>query len=174
VIRNQKEIFGIVLCSPLHLKLPHQFPFGSPEKYPKMSPAATSNLASDFAATKSRLNTLASKLIANPPRVEGTARRVRVLFNKKIVADTTSAKFVWEHPYYPHYYLPANDVQTKYIEKVEKTESGEGHICRLVVGDRSAGSVLWFEKGILDGLIKFEFKEMGMLVPDQIDTRLVV
>ena len=50
----------------------------------------------------------------------------------------------------------------KYVEKVQKTESGEGFICRLVVGERRAGNVLLFEKGVLEGLVRFEFKEMGL------------
>jgi uncharacterized protein (DUF427 family) len=95
-------------------------------------------------------------------QVEGTSRRVRVLFNKKFVADTKEAKFVWEHPYYPVYYLPEKDVQTKYIKKLDKSENGEGHICRLTVGNRSAEKVLWVESGELSGLIKFQFNEMGI------------
>jgi len=94
-------------------------------------------------------------------RIEGTPRRVRVLFNKKFVADTTAAKFVWEHPYYPNYYLPAKDVQTKYLEKVERLDNGEGHVCRLTIGNRTANNVLWYENGDLSGLVKFQFKEMG-------------
>lgn len=95
-------------------------------------------------------------------RIEGTPRRLRVLFNKKIVADTTEAKFVREHPFYPVYYLPAKDVQTKYIEKVEKSDDGDGHVCRLNIGDRTAYQVLWYETGELSGLIKFPFAEMGI------------
>jgi uncharacterized protein (DUF427 family) len=94
--------------------------------------------------------------------VEGTSRRVRVLFNKKIVADTKEAKFVWEHAFYPVYYLPEKDVQTKYIKKLDKSGDGEGHVCRLTVGDRSAEKVLWVQSGKLAGLIKFQFNEMGM------------
>lgn len=132
-----------------------------------MSSAALSKLKTDFAATANRLNTLAQKLAANPPsKIEKQARRVRVLFNKKIIADTSSARFVWEHPYYPIYYLPSADVQTKYLEKVQKTESGDGHICRLIVGDRGNGNVLWFDKGVLSDLIRFEFKDMGT-VPER-------
>jgi uncharacterized protein (DUF427 family) len=129
-----------------------------------MSSAALSKLKADSSSTASKLNTLATKLASSPPtRIETQARRVRVLFNQKIIADTSAARFVWEHPYYPCYYLPSKDVKTNYIEKVEKTDSGEAYICRLIVGDRGAGSVLWFEKGVLSDLIKFEFKEMGIL-----------
>jgi uncharacterized protein (DUF427 family) len=113
--------------------------------------------------SSTRLNTLAQKLLANPPsKIESTSRRVRILFNKKYIADSTSSKLVWEHPYYPTYYIPSSNVQTKYIEKVQKTESGEAHVCRLIVGDRRAESILWFNKGVLDGLLRFEFGEMGI------------
>ena len=98
---------------------------------------------------------------APKPRIEDAHRRVRVLFNKKYVADTKGAKFVWEHPYYPIYYLPAKDVQTKYIEKIGTTEDGEGDTCKLKVGDRTASKVTWFQKGEFSGLIKFTFSEMG-------------
>jgi len=96
------------------------------------------------------------------PRIENAHRRVRALFNKKYVADTKDAKFVWEHPYYPIYYLPAKDVQTKYLEKIGTTEDGEGDTCKLKVGDRTASKITWYEKGEFSGLIRFTFNEMGM------------
>jgi uncharacterized protein (DUF427 family) len=127
-----------------------------------MSSPALSKLKSEFTATASRLNSIAKQISTNgPTKIEASPRRVRLLFNKKWIVDTTSSKLVWEHPYFPTYYFPSKDVQTKYIEKVEKMEDGNGHICRLVVGDRGAGSILWFEKGALDGLLRFEFREIG-------------
>ena len=35
-----------------------------------------------------------------------TERRIRLLFNGAFISDTTSAVYVWEHEYYPQYYLP--------------------------------------------------------------------
>jgi uncharacterized protein (DUF427 family) len=132
-----------------------------------MSTSVLSKLKSESSATASRLNALSKKLSdSGPHRMESTSRRVRVLFNKKIIADTSSSKFVWEHPYYPTYYLPSSDVRTNFIEKLQKTEDGDGHICRLVVGDRGAGSILWFEKGKLERLIRFEFREMGIFLQE--------
>lgn len=129
-----------------------------------MSSQILVKLTSELNATASRLNSIAKQLsTTGPTKIEGSPRRVRILFNKEWIVDTISSKLVWEHPYFPTYYVPSTDVQTKYIEKVQKTEDGNGYICRLVVGERGAGSVLWFEKDVLDGLLRFEFREMGTL-----------
>ena len=37
-------------------------------------------------------------------------RRVRAVLDGRVVVDTTSARYVWEWPYYPQYYLPFDDV----------------------------------------------------------------
>ncbi|KAH6654034.1 hypothetical protein BKA67DRAFT_564011 [Truncatella angustata] len=41
-----------------------------------------------------------------PHKTLPTPKRIRILFNGVYVADTTSALYVWEHPYYPFYYVP--------------------------------------------------------------------
>jgi uncharacterized protein (DUF427 family) len=112
--------------------------------------------------SSSQLNTPQKASPSPSKRIESTPRRVRVLFNKKFIADTTSAKLVWEHQYYPAYYLPSSDVQTKYLKKIQKTEDDDGHICTLTVGDRSTDKVKWFEGGELKGLIRLQFSEMGI------------
>ncbi|MDP9075758.1 MAG: DUF427 domain-containing protein [Actinomycetota bacterium] len=48
-------------------------------------------------------------------RVEPSRKRVRALLAGQLVADTTEALLVWEGPYYPTYYLPADDVRAKLI-----------------------------------------------------------
>jgi uncharacterized protein (DUF427 family) len=42
-------------------------------------------------------------------RVEPVPRRIRVTFGGQCIVDTTRAKYVWEVPIYPAYYLPRND-----------------------------------------------------------------
>jgi Domain of unknown function (DUF427) len=115
----------------------------------------------NMTTTTTCLNGIAASLAKTAPRTQPALRRVRVLFNHKIIADTQSPYFVWEQKDFPQYYLPAKDVQTKFIEKVSKAEAGEAEIGRLVVGDHS-DEVLWFLTGALAGLIRFEFKNMGM------------
>ena len=99
-----------------------------------------------------------------PGRIEDARRRVRVLFNKKWIADTINAKFVWEHSYFPVYYLPAVDIQTQYLEQLSKTENGDGSNYRLTVGNKSTDKVIWYEKGPYAGLIRIQFAEMGMFL----------
>lgn len=43
-------------------------------------------------------------------RVEPAPRRVRGLLGERVLFDTTAARYVWEVPYYPQYYVPVEDV----------------------------------------------------------------
>jgi uncharacterized protein (DUF427 family) len=52
---------------------------------------------------------------ANEIRVEHGRKRVRILLAGELVADTTSPLLVWEHPYYPAYFIPAADVRAKLV-----------------------------------------------------------
>lgn len=40
-----------------------------------------------------------------------SARRVRATLGARVVVDTQRAVYVWEHPAYPQYYLPIEDVE---------------------------------------------------------------
>lgn len=43
-----------------------------------------------------------------PVKAIPTPKRIRLLFNGAFIADTASALYVWEHEYYPQFYLPMN------------------------------------------------------------------
>jgi uncharacterized protein (DUF427 family) len=43
--------------------------------------------------------------------VEPCPRRIRATLRESTVFDTTRAKYVWEWPYYPQFYIPAADVR---------------------------------------------------------------
>ncbi|GAA4237604.1 DUF427 domain-containing protein [Actinomadura meridiana] len=45
-----------------------------------------------------------------------SGKRVRVYIGGHLVADTTRPVLVWENPYYPAYYIPADDVRAELIE----------------------------------------------------------
>jgi uncharacterized protein (DUF427 family) len=86
-------------------------------------------------------------------------RRVRLLFAGRYVADTTAARYVWEDPYYPWYYVPAGafapgvftlfpEEQVSSSSSLEKEEKKENvvafAVARLAVGDRATDRVLVF------------------------------
>lgn len=50
-----------------------------------------------------------------PPRVEPTVKRIRVIFNGVVIADTTHAKRVLETSHPPAYYIPREDVHMEYL-----------------------------------------------------------
>ncbi len=53
-------------------------------------------------------------------RVAPAAKRVRIYLGGQLVADTTNARYVWEKPYYPAYYIPVADVRAA-LEPTGKT-----------------------------------------------------
>lgn len=53
-------------------------------------------------------------------RVEPAPRRVRGFAGHELVFDTTAARYVWEVPYYPQYYIPVADVRPGYLLDEER------------------------------------------------------
>ena len=62
---------------------------------------------------------------------EPTAKRVRAMLGGHTVLDTTRALLVWEHRFYPHYYIPVDDVAPGALAATETTSEHE----RLGVAD---------------------------------------
>jgi len=50
-----------------------------------------------------------------PPRVEDSKKHVQIIFNGTVIADTYQAKRVLETSHPPVYYIPPEDVKTKYL-----------------------------------------------------------
>lgn len=107
-----------------------------------------------------------------------TPRLVQILFNGTYIVRTTSACYVWEHPYYPYFYVP-------YADLLESSQASHGafalldgepihdaaghivaHACRIRVHGKVCDRVLEFyqhEPGPasqLDGLVRIEFGAM--------------
>jgi uncharacterized protein (DUF427 family) len=70
-------------------------------------------------------------------------RRVRAVHGERTVIDTVAARYVWEHPWYPQFYLPPDDVPDDVVaaeEATEATTQGTVALHTLVLGeDRVAG-----------------------------------
>ena len=115
-----------------------------------------------YKANTSSLEKLAKQLLTNGPhKVEQTSRRVRALFTNQYVFDVTTARHVWEHPYYPYYYVPKESVKLDLTKGRSADESKMAFHGTLRGHGRSTERVLLFEKGPLAGLVRFEFDAMG-------------
>lgn len=80
--------------------------------------------------------------VAEPMKVEESAKRVRVLLGREVVADSRRPLLVWEKPYYPTYYFPPSDVRTDLMvdtdERFDSPGRGEAHVFTVKAGEREA------------------------------------
>ncbi|WP_067698672.1 DUF427 domain-containing protein [Nocardia jejuensis] len=100
-------------------------------------------------------------------RVEPCAKRVRAYLGGHLAVDSVQPRLVWEHPYYPTYYLPAADVRGK-LEPTGKThhsrERGDGIEFDLVTEDVTApGAAVSYPDSPVEelrGLVRVDFEAM--------------
>ena len=101
-------------------------------------------------------------------RVEKTAKRVRTYLGGELVADSTNALMVWEKPYYPTYYFPADDVNTDLLVATGETNRspsrGEAEVFTVKTEKAEAlESARWYKVAKIDELedhIRFAFGDM--------------
>jgi uncharacterized protein (DUF427 family) len=75
--------------------------------------------------------------------VEPVPRRIRAFLGGRLVLDTTAARYVWEVPYYPQYYIPLADVRRELLVDERRTEPSKRGTVRmhgLRVGETSRPS----------------------------------
>jgi uncharacterized protein (DUF427 family) len=96
--------------------------------------------------------------------VEPVPRRIRAVLAGETVVDTTEARYVWEHPAYPQYYIPFADVRADALvdeNGSEQTPRGDMRIFDVRVGDvhrPKAARVLGAAKVKgLDDTVRFEW-----------------
>ena len=83
-------------------------------------------------------------------RIEPGAKRVRAYLGGEVVADTTRPVLVWEIPYYPAYYFPAEDVRTDLLEAdggvAHSPSRGDGRTFVVRAGGKEAlGAAMRYE-----------------------------
>jgi uncharacterized protein (DUF427 family) len=82
-----------------------------------------------------------------PPRLEPTARRIRVVFAGVTIADSRRAHRVLETSHPPVYYIPPADIQMQHLSLTPQGSfcewKGRAAYYTLVVGDRRAENVAW-------------------------------
>ncbi|BAY52276.1 hypothetical protein NIES2134_101190 [Thermostichus vulcanus NIES-2134] len=83
-----------------------------------------------------------------PPRLEPTAKHLRVIFNGLVIADTQRGKRVLETSHPPVYYFPPEDVQLQYLVPSARQTfcewKGQGAYYHIKVGDRQAENAAWY------------------------------
>ncbi|RDA88637.1 hypothetical protein CP532_5837 [Ophiocordyceps camponoti-leonardi (nom. inval.)] len=122
---------------------------------------------------------LASFLAANGPhRVLPASRRLRVIFNRVVIVDTTSAVFVWEHDRYPQYYVPATALVGCVVREKRSLEDGKAAVVELSVGSAGGGDKVTTDRvlrfaddpglGPLANLARLEFGAMDQWLEEDV------
>ncbi|KAF8847769.1 DUF427-domain-containing protein [Acephala macrosclerotiorum] len=62
---------------------------------------------------------------AGPHKKEATPRRVRGLFGGEWIFNTLKAVYVWEHPYYPYFYIPHSEFKKGILKLLSEKEGQE-------------------------------------------------
>jgi hypothetical protein len=118
---------------------------------------------SDYTNPSLSLEKLAATLITTGPvKVESTPRRVRALFDGIFLFDTTSALHVWEHKYFPQFWVPVSAFAPRVLTKGEPYDPDGVAFRGAVKGKgKSSDRVIISENGPLKGHARVEFKAAG-------------
>jgi uncharacterized protein (DUF427 family) len=96
--------------------------------------------------------------------VEPVPRRIRAFVGATTIVDTIAARYVWERPYYPQYYIPLTDVLPGVLVpegQSEVTDRGVAdlHTVRVDGGERAHAARVLATSTVagLDGTVRFEW-----------------
>jgi len=106
-------------------------------------------------------------------RTEPVPRRIRGFLGHELVFDTTSARYVWEVPYYPQYYIPISDVRDGFLrdeDHPQRVQFGPSRMFSLTGGTlthESAARVFDDGEGAVAGLVRFEWEALTWFEEDE-------
>ncbi|OBA57498.1 hypothetical protein A5647_23655 [Mycobacterium sp. 1100029.7] len=107
-------------------------------------------------------------------RVEPAPRRVRGFLGDELVFDTTAARYVWEIPYYPAYYIPLADVRAEFLRDenhAQKVQFGPSRTHALVSAERTHPSAARVFDADSDspvaGMVRFEWQALRWFEEDE-------
>jgi uncharacterized protein (DUF427 family) len=107
-------------------------------------------------------------------RVEPAPRRVRGFLGSELVFDTTAARYVWEIPYYPAYYVPLADVRTAFLrdeDHPQQVQFGPSRLHSLVgAGQVHESAARVFDAGSdspVAGTVRFEWDALRWFEEDE-------
>jgi uncharacterized protein (DUF427 family) len=112
--------------------------------------------------------------VAARGRIEPSPRRVRGYLGDELVFDTTAARYVWEVPYYPHYYVPLTDVRSEFLkdeDHPQKVQLGPSRLHALVgSGQTHPSAARVFDAdgdGPVAGMVRFEWQPLRWFEEDE-------
>jgi uncharacterized protein (DUF427 family) len=107
-------------------------------------------------------------------RVEPAPRRVRGFLGSELVFDTTAARYVWEIPYYPAYYVPLADVRPEFLrdeDHPQQVQFGPSRLHSLVgAGQVHESAARVFDAGSdspVAGTVRFEWDALRWFEEDE-------
>jgi uncharacterized protein (DUF427 family) len=113
------------------------------------------------------------QMAAQRGRIEPAPRRVRGYSGGELVFDTTGARYVWEVPYYPQYYIPLADVRTELLadeDHPQKVQLGPSRLFSLTAAGqvhKSAARVFDAGDGPVAGSVRFEWDALDWFEEDE-------
>jgi uncharacterized protein (DUF427 family) len=107
----------------------------------------------------------------HPITIEPNAKRVRVVFNGRVVADTTHALTLQEASLRPVQYIPRNDADMDLFVRSARTThcpyKGDAAYYSLTVDGRTAENVVWTYEAPYPAMALI--KEHLAFYPDRVD-----
>jgi uncharacterized protein (DUF427 family) len=90
-----------------------------------------------------------------PVRIEPNHRRVRVLVDGVVIADTIHSIYLFETGHLPVYYVPKDDVRFDLLDHTDRSThcpyKGDAEYWSIVVGDRRIDNAVWGYPSPIDG-----------------------
>jgi uncharacterized protein (DUF427 family) len=113
-------------------------------------------------------------MAAERGRIEPAPRRVRGYFDHTLVFDTTRARYVWEVPYYPQYYIPLSDVRREHLlddNHPQTLQLGPSRLHSLTTARRTSKAAARVydanDGGPVAGYVKFEWDTLDWFEEDE-------
>jgi uncharacterized protein (DUF427 family) len=107
-------------------------------------------------------------------RVEPAPRRVRGYLGHELVFDTTAARYVWENPSYPAYYVPLADVRAEFLrddDHPQQVQFGASRLHSLVgAGQEHKSAARVFDAGTdspVAGTVRFDWNALRWFEEDE-------
>ncbi|KAH8753846.1 hypothetical protein F5883DRAFT_189304 [Diaporthe sp. PMI_573] len=93
---------------------------------------------------------LGIELVAQGPfKQEPANRRIRGLLGDDWIFDTLGARYVWEHPYFPYYYIPEKDVAAGPARIDKEREDSHGFWLGTIRSGARTAEAQGYDKGPL-------------------------